>query len=74
MASLIVVFLFFLAIFVVSMGWLFRALGAAVRREERIWLFGGAPMAVILAVWTAQRIFLMLIGSAVALFNGGTGA
>jgi hypothetical protein len=64
---------FFLAIFVISIGWIFRALIAAVRREKNVWLFWGAPLAVIAAVWTAPRILLMLIGFAVAFFNGGTG-
>jgi hypothetical protein len=73
MVTLAIIFVFLLALFVVSVVWIFRAVIAAFRREKRVWLYCGTPIAIAVAVWTAQRIFIILIGFAVALFNGGSG-
>jgi hypothetical protein len=73
MLTLIAFFIFFLALFVASVGWIIRALVALFRRERRPGLFWGVPVAVIVAIFAAKELLLWVVGFGVAYFNGGSG-
>ena len=66
-------FLFFLVLLIGSLIWIARAVRALFRRERRIVLYCGMPVAFMAAALAVRELVLGTLGLAVAYFNGGSG-
>jgi hypothetical protein len=73
MAFYITFFLFFFALLIISLVWIAKALKALFRRERRILLICGAPIALATAALAVRELVLGLFGLVIAYFNGGSG-
>jgi hypothetical protein len=73
MAALIMLFLVVLMLTVGAAAWILWALVAAIRGKGPVWLYAGAPVALVVCFFAAQKLVFMVIVFVVAAANGGTG-
>jgi hypothetical protein len=73
MAFYITFFLFFLGLLIASLVWIVKASIALFRRERRVLLYCGTPIALVTAALAVRELVLGVFAYAVAYFNAGSG-